>query len=329
MLQVILRKTARGAFISDQWTARRLRYSGKQLGFSLISYDPFGDAFRRATFAAMDAEFRGIGVNWVVAARRWNYLNIEKPADHFSLPAIIGLVLMEAHPAEILDSLKTLKKPMVAVDFDAVADGLDSFCFDNEGAGKLLARRLYKLGHRHVAAFFESPERSKALRDEAWFERRRGFLAEMERLGLPAPRQIFMEKRGHSPDNYQRLAQLLRQPSSERPTAVFVPTQGFLPPLRKIAAACGLNIPKDLTIVGCDALVDANEMTGVRFDPAEIGGAAAVHLLRLLLERREKTYRPTTVRFKGHYVAGKTHARLGGALADDDETVSLADDAHV
>lgn len=308
--RLVIRKAARGAFVADSWTARRIRYSGRLIGVSLArSAAALGDTFRVQTLVGMDEIAQAWGFNWLFAMRRWDYLHIESPADHFSLPAVLGIVLLEQHPQAVTDFLLSTDKPLVAVDFDAVADGIESFCFDNFRAGSLLARRLGRLGHRRVAAVIESPDKPREAQDHAWKERREGFLDEWAKVEAPPPTLITMERRGITDDLLQRLNELLARPAGTRPTALFVPGQNFLDILRPLAARRRLKIPRDLTLVGCDNIQNANELTAVRFDARLAGTAAAEHLLGLIRDRRRRLLKPTLVRLKGRYVAGKTHAR--------------------
>jgi LacI family transcriptional regulator len=198
----------------------------------------------------------------------------------------------------------------VAIDFEAAAYGLDSFRFDNSGAGTLLARKLHSLGHRRIAALFESPHKPADKRDEAWGARRQGFLAELQKRGAPPPIEFHLEDRGGIADALRGLEEALKRPSRDRPTAVVTPDTSPLDSLRTLAHGCGLHIPGDLTVAGFGSLEPGTAMTAVRFDATELGKRATERLLSLLTDPRRPSRRARVHEVKGHYVAGRTHARL-------------------
>ena len=116
----------------------------------------------------------GLDVLWVTCD--WRYWRREKPADHLALPTVLGIALYGRHATPVLASFRALEKPFLALDCNYVSEGIDSFCLANRQAGELLARRLYGLGHRNIVGIFESPAKSMESQDEAWKDRREGFV---------------------------------------------------------------------------------------------------------------------------------------------------------
>jgi LacI family transcriptional regulator len=174
----------------------------------------------------------------------------------------------------------------------------------------MLARRLQLLGHRRIAAVFESPDKPLDQQDRAWSARREGFLSEWRNAGTPDPALVFMEGYRYELESaLRRVEDLLQKPRGERPTAVVLPDGGPAGALGTIAAKHGLKVPQALTIAGFDSLHGGSEMTAVRFDAAELGMRAAGYMLARVCANRPAPARAMLQRVKGRYVAGKTHAQ--------------------
>jgi len=308
--KLIIRRSARGAFVAKQPHLPWIRFAGKQIGLSYGGpADARGSLSNAEVIHGILRALSHTGINLMQATRNWRRAGGKSSADHFASRINLGVFLLDAHSKGVLASLKSLARPMVAIDFDASGDSITSFCFDNVGAGALLARRLHRLGHRRIAAIFESPGRPARERSRPWSERREGFLAEMKRLGTLAPAEIHLPRRSSRCDVGAQVSRLLRRTDGRRPTAILVPHAGRYAEVEAAARARKLSIPRDLTIVAFEGAAAASAVTAVRFYGAELGAAAADHMLRLIRDRKLRRRKAPLVRIKGRYVAGRTHAR--------------------
>jgi DNA-binding LacI/PurR family transcriptional regulator len=170
---------------------------------------------------------------------------------------------------------------LLSIDHNALPEGIVSVCFDNEGAGKQLAKRLCFLGHRRILAIFEDPEKPAEKQDEAWPNRRIGFLRETKKHPRVTVHELFIKERSTLKSIQKTLLECLGLPSAKRPTALFLPMADELDKIRKWAAACGLRIPRDLTVLSCCSKSECPELSGFRFEGATLGTEA----IRLMIQR--------------------------------------------
>jgi DNA-binding LacI/PurR family transcriptional regulator len=308
----VLRLVGQGTFTTPDEGIWWRPYAGKAVAvnFAQANYI-LADPFCAAVLCGVAHILMQRGIGLLLQTRDWRYARQAAPAAYFEAPNILGILLFGPPPPDVLAALKQLDRPLLALDYDATATGLSSFCLDDSGAGAVLARRLFKLGHRRIAAIFESPQKPVERQDPAWGERRRGFLGECQRLGLSPPQEVLLDNRGPSAAASQAIARLLRQPESQRPTAFFAPDRRFAQELLARAAEAGLEVPRDLTVVGCGDRWERDGVTAVRFDGSELGFAAAARMLYLLTHPQygHSYSRPTAKRIKGRYISGTTHAR--------------------
>jgi DNA-binding LacI/PurR family transcriptional regulator len=286
------------------WTV----YKAKRLMFS------FGNTFAGLRQGFASEIIRGIlnrlehtGINLNLESRDWRVEGNGEPAEHLASASDLGAFLLDRHPERAMRSFQKTRKPLVAVDFDAVADGLDSVCLDNIGAGALLARRLRILGHDRIAAVFEAPDKPTTKKDRSWSERQEGFLTELRKNGVPAPVEIYVWDRAGIPDISPKLLELLQQPASKRPTAILLPHAGLFSAVQRAVKNLDLHIPQDLTVFTFGQTVANPAISGVHFDGELLGGAAAEQMLRLIRRRSRRRLKARLKLVPGRYLAGQTH----------------------
>jgi hypothetical protein len=73
---------------------------------------------------------------------------------------------------------------------------------------------------------------------------------------------------------------------------------------RAVARSFGLNVPQDIFVVGFAGKRAVTELTAIRFDGRKVGLAAALHMEKLVWQRRFRCRKPIVKRFKGSYAAG-------------------------
>ena len=188
---------------------------------------------------------------------------------------ILAGVAMEALPPGALAGANVV----VVDEPSAVHPGVES---DATGAGRLGARHLLDLGHRNLA--FIGP----ASASHAFRMRERGFVAELREAGVALPSARLRRARPSVAGGEKAMRALLRE--DDGTTAVFCANDLTALGALKAAAAAGLSVPRDLSVVGCDDIEMARyvtpELTTVRV-PARGLGARAARLLLLALDGRD------------------------------------------
>lgn len=161
---------------------------------------------------------------------------------------------------------------------DEPSDAILGVTSDAEGAGRLAAEHLLKLGHLHIG--FLGPA------SEVWAfrMRERGFLQALRRAGITIAPQDLRRAPPTVDGGRTSIRALLGQP--ERPTAVFCANDLMALGALKACASMGIEVPSQLSVVGCDDIETARlvspELTTIAVPARELGARAARMLLRLL-----------------------------------------------
>lgn len=144
---------------------------------------------------------------------------------------------------------------------------------DRAGAG-LVVDHLVGLGHQRIAMIADTQERAGA-------DRIRGYQAAMTRHGLSGA--VMVEPGGFDEAGGYGAAQRLLSDRADRPTAIFVASDLSALGVLDAAAAAGVTVPQELSIVGYDntpfAALRHISLSSVDQSAAEIGTTAAAALL--------------------------------------------------
>jgi LacI family transcriptional regulator len=192
------------------------------------------------------------------------------------------LVLPEESAEELL-VLADHGFPFVIVDPRAeVPAGIPVVCAAHSCGATHATRHLLDLGHRKIGVI-GGPEGWMATQ-----ERLRGYRAALAAAGvLPDPAYIRYSN-FRIDGGREEAAALLDLP--DRPTAVFAFNDSMAIGAMQQAAARGLRVPRDLSVIGFDDTVEAAVvvpgLTTVRQPLAEMGRTAVSMLLRQLQNRR-------------------------------------------
>lgn len=150
---------------------------------------------------------------------------------------------------------------------------------DNVNAARMAVQHLIGLGHRRIACITNAPLEYTAAAD-----RLRGYQMALETAGLPFDSNLvrygdFTERSG-----FEAMLSLLGLP--QRPTAVFVGSDVVALGVLRAARLAGLNVPRDLALVGFDDIPLAQyidpPLTTVRLPAQRLGAQAAQMLIRML-----------------------------------------------
>ena len=185
----------------------------------------------------------------------------------------------QSHLTELVEK----NVPVVMIDHRSDTPMGDTVVTNEELAAKKVAKHLLDLGHRRIACI--STRESKA---QTWALDRRN---EFERAVSANPDAKFKSWRlNQTGDNGVEVATELLK-SDLKPTAVFAVTDHEALFIYEAAAALGLSIPEDLSVVGFADLDFASGMapplSTVRQRPREIGAKAASLVIDRLRSKEE------------------------------------------
>jgi LacI family transcriptional regulator len=189
--------------------------------------------------------------------------------------------------AQIAHFRSSLDIPVVLVDRYVHTLRTDYVSSDHAGGARAAVEHLVQLGHRRIACVLSDRTTSIDERHEAYLE-------VLRRHGLPyLPQWSVQTAEIEEAAGRLGLQRLQALPPGERPTAVFVTNDLGAIGAMQLAHDLGLQVPRDLSIVGFDDLRQAAlvpvPLTTVRQNLREIGRRTG----QLLLARLEdKTLAP-------------------------------------
>lgn len=181
------------------------------------------------------------------------------------------------------DALSELKVVVV----DEPSERWPGVASDALSAGRLAAEHLVGLGHRRVA--FIGP----ATDVHGFRMRERGFFQALRQGGIPLPHEWL---RRTPPTVSGGLAAMKALLAGNRPTAVFCANDLIAMGALKAALKAGVDVPRELSIIGCDdvemASVVTPELTTIAIPARELGARAARLLIRQL-DGQEVSVKPS------------------------------------
>lgn len=184
---------------------------------------------------------------------------------------IIDAAGAASFPHSLLDGL-----PTVLV--DEPSDVLPGVASDATAAGRLAARHLLSLGHRRLG--FAGP----ATDTWAFRMRERGFVQTLRASGVRLASDDVRRAPPTAGGGFSAMRDLLALHYA--PTAVFFANDMMALGALKACAARGVEVPKAMSIVGCDDIETARlvtpELTTISVRPRELGARAARALLKIL-----------------------------------------------
>jgi LacI family transcriptional regulator len=186
-----------------------------------------------------------------------------------------GVVLMgEPDPAEV-ERLMRSRIPCVGVDLVLDGGNASQVISDNVAGAAMAVAHLAELGHRRVATITGLLE-TRPARD-----RLTGYRQELQRRGLPY-RDDYVVYGDYYPDSgTEAIASLLAL--EEPPTAVFCASDLMALGVLRGAAAAGVSVPEQLSVIGFDDIMVATHsdppLTTLRQDKHGLGVATAEALL--------------------------------------------------
>ncbi|CAN5129579.1 LacI family DNA-binding transcriptional regulator [soil metagenome] len=168
--------------------------------------------------------------------------------------------------------------PVVAIDPHAGRADLPTVESDSFSGARLATQYLIELGHTRIAFIGGRPDlRSAALRDA-------GYRRALADAGIPYDPALVREGRYEQATAREPAMSLLNSP--QRPTAVFAANDLSGIATLEAAAQLGLEVPRDLSVIGFDDIPEASQMTPplttIR-QPMKTLGATAARMVMALM----------------------------------------------
>lgn len=159
-------------------------------------------------------------------------------------PAGIVLVATEMNQTD-LQAFVNFKLPVVLLDRTNGGLPIDAVCMDNYNGVASAIRYLYEKGHRSIGAIF-TPTTVQNI-----FERRMGFIAAMQEMGLPVQEEFFWDGGDYLGDAFAKIkARLETHP--QLPSAFFAANDIIGSNAIQAFRLFGIRIPEDISIIGFD-----------------------------------------------------------------------------
>jgi LacI family transcriptional regulator len=160
-----------------------------------------------------------------------------------------------------LSSLPATRLPLVLANCQMAGDPHPSVVPDDVGGGRAAADYLLGLGHRRITMLTGrgvDPRRPLRSGNISGPMRAKGFRAAMRAAGLTAAETPLVTGGWDIDDGYASAMRVLAddlgraRPGAERPTAIFAVTDRVATGVLLAAAHLGLEVPRDLSVVGFD-----------------------------------------------------------------------------
>ena len=176
----------------------------------------------------------------------------------------------------VLQLVRSRRIPAVQVATGGLAEGCSAVGIDDEAAAARMTRHLLSLGHRRVGFIAGNPVQ------DASVKRLAGFRSAMAEAGLVADDRLIAQGMFTYRSGLDAAEQLLAL--DPRPTAVFAGNDDMAAATVAVAHRLGLDVPGDLTVVGCDDTSMATtiwpELTTIHQPVADMARQALEMLVR-------------------------------------------------
>jgi LacI family transcriptional regulator len=190
-----------------------------------------------------------------------------------------GVVLMgiDGDDPEVLRVVDS-ELPTAGVDVELSGPATTFAISDNVAGARAAVRHLHGLGHRRIATI------TGLLGTRPGKDRLKGYGEGLAELGLAARADYVVEGDFYADTGRAGMARLLAL--DEPPTAVFAASDMMALGAIHAAAAAGVSVPGDVSVVGFDDMQLADQMnpslTTLRQDKAGLGAAAGAELVRMV-----------------------------------------------
>jgi LacI family transcriptional regulator len=260
--------------------ARRLS-TGRSEAISLVVPD-IANPFFAEIAGGVGAQARAYGLALYLTITDGDPLREAEALRALADNAVEGMILATRRPDDgRLAQLLSRHRQVVLLDEDIPGAPVPGIFAENAQGARMATQALIAAGHRDIA-MIAGPPGVMSMR-----ERQDGFLQAMDAAGLPVPPGRIVA--GDYSRAHGRAAglSLLRGPAP--PTAIFATADVIAIGVIESVRACGLSVPRDLSVTGFDDMEFADlidpPLTTIR-QPAAQMGLLAVDRLRDLMAGR-------------------------------------------
>ena len=187
----------------------------------------------------------------------------------------IGVKLTDSE----LATLKSLEKPVFSIGGPSAS--IDTLRIDDAGAANLATRHLISLGHCEIALIAADAVNEGDFHHPSL--RKQGYLAAMEAANLPVQPNWILSSDFSIPGGYDAAKRAMGDPRNTCTAYVAISDEMAIGAMLA-ARDLGLNVPKDISIVGIDghSLASFFGLSTVAQNPRGQGQAATEALLQIL-----------------------------------------------
>jgi DNA-binding LacI/PurR family transcriptional regulator/DNA-binding transcriptional regulator YhcF (GntR family) len=163
-------------------------------------------------------------------------------------------LLADVEDSVTLSDPRLARHPVLVVDRDATAYGLNSVTFDNAAAGRIAAQHLFELGHRRFAITDEVSDPGWPS-EQTWLARRHSFEAAAGFLGgcIRPEWRLLIPHKGLQSYRFAHLRSTIELwstlPRKRRPTAIFSFDESFTNIIATELARRNMDVPRDISLV--------------------------------------------------------------------------------
>lgn len=218
---------------------------------------------------------------------------------------IVGVFRREYDEME--ETLLSLDKPVVVLDYEGVSDRINSVLFDSTENAEKVMRFLLSLGHRRIG-FVGWGSRVDTLLNKGMLKRFQVYKNTMSGQGIAVDPDWVVERFYF--EEPEILKEMLQNPN--RPTALFCGTAQLAMHVCGTARDLGLRVPDDLTVAGIDDSPEAQHvtppLTTIAVPTEQMGRAGVKRLLEMKEEKKQGLREIKKVVLPGQLVERGSHA---------------------
>lgn len=277
---VLRRGQGRGTFVHEAYAQRSRKTHGLRVGLVIHSHTLLADPTTAETLEGVRRQADEMGIDLVLLrsgedprSECQGYLYINPAADQLDRPLRFGKHSM----------IPNSGLPIVVIGAKSQRSGVVSLGADGAEIGRLAAIALISAGHRCIGFIGSSAD----VQHDS--ERLSGFSEACVRQGVDVPSHAVIRSSGWLADASAKrdLLACLKRPRHERPTAMFASGYAYALAAYEMAAAAGLVIPRDLSVIGVDDPAGAAylgpPLTTFRLPHDKVGRMAITELGDLML----------------------------------------------
>jgi len=249
--------------------------------FEKLKGSPFANIFYGEILQGLEeqARFYNCSVSFTLVEQNEDYVKLISNLKSMHIDGLIAIGGGNITDALLEIIRKEISKPVLLLDNFVLDKKYDCVLADNITGGYQATKYLIENGHKDIGVI-KGPEYYKSLT-----ERFKGFLEAMNEFDLPVRKEWIIQT-NHSGyiKGYSEMKQILSRP--RRPTAIFAISDKTAFGVMEAMKQSGLNIPKDISIIGLDDVYEAGltvpRLTTVRIPKMNMGRIAVERICSLI-----------------------------------------------